>query len=77
MLAVALQSCFKKTLSPVDILKLIGWLDKICDQIVLPTEDQWPGNTSLPQSLFPKGTGPAQSMVTEMEELGAQSIWKR
>lgn len=28
-------------------------LDKICNQVALPTEDQWPGNIS-PQSLFPQ-----------------------
>uniref|UniRef100_A0A2K5RTI7 Cyclin-dependent kinase 4 n=1 Tax=Cebus imitator TaxID=2715852 RepID=A0A2K5RTI7_CEBIM len=50
-------------------------LGKISDLIGLPPEDDWPRDVSLPGGAFhPRGLRPEQSMVPEMEELGAHLL---
>ncbi|XP_063476146.1 cyclin-dependent kinase 4 isoform X3 [Symphalangus syndactylus] len=50
-------------------------LGKIFDLIGLPPEDDWPRDVSLPRGAFPpRGPRPVQSVVPEMEELGAQLL---
>uniref|UniRef100_A0A2K5CHE0 Cyclin-dependent kinase 4 n=1 Tax=Aotus nancymaae TaxID=37293 RepID=A0A2K5CHE0_AOTNA len=50
-------------------------LGKIFDLLGLPAEDDWPRDVSLPCGAFhPRGPCPVQSVVPEMEELGAQLL---
>ncbi|KAK2101942.1 cyclin-dependent kinase 4 [Cebus imitator] len=50
-------------------------LGKIFDLIGLPPEDDWPRDVSLPRGAFhPRGPRPVQSVVPEMEELGAHLL---
>uniref|UniRef100_A0A2K5S352 cyclin-dependent kinase n=1 Tax=Cebus imitator TaxID=2715852 RepID=A0A2K5S352_CEBIM len=50
-------------------------LGKISDLIGLPPENDWPRDVSLPHGIFhPRGPHPVQSVVLEMEELGAHLL---
>ncbi|KAK2113904.1 Cyclin-dependent kinase 4 [Saguinus oedipus] len=50
-------------------------LGKISDLIGLPPGDDWPRDVSLPHGDFhPRGPRPVQSVIPEMEELGAHLL---